>query len=101
MFEVGRRFLRQTKRVVSVKFYVDQLFYDNGVITHIQAFKEFSNPNNRFDPSRDWDMFKTTTAGGPVPEIWRRLINFPNDPGRVETFSFPTQPSAMGLDAAV
>jgi hypothetical protein len=22
-------------------------------------------------------------------------------PGRVETFSFPTQPSAMGLDAAV
>jgi len=34
---------------VSVKFYVDQLFLENGVITHIQAFKEISNPNNRFD----------------------------------------------------
>jgi len=80
MFDVGRRFLRQTKRVVSVKFYVDQLFLENGVITHIQAFKEISNPNNRFDSNRDWDMFKIVTAGQPVPEIWRRLINFPKDP---------------------
>jgi len=53
ILDVARKFLRGTKRVVSVKIYVDHLVYENGVITHNQAFKEISNPSNRFDPERD------------------------------------------------
>jgi hypothetical protein len=39
VFDVAHEFLRQTKRIVSVKFYVDHLFHNSGVITHVQAFK--------------------------------------------------------------
>jgi hypothetical protein len=84
MFDVASDFLRQTKRVVSVKFYVDHLIHDGGVITHIQAFKEIANPNNRFDPNRDWSLFTSTSQGGPVPPTWKRLINFPKDPAELQ-----------------
>ncbi len=84
MFDVAKRLLRQTKRVVSVKFYVDHLIHNDGVITHIQLFKEISNPNNRFDPNRDWDLFTSSAKGDPVPASWRRLINFPKDPAELQ-----------------
>lgn len=83
MFEVAHKFLRQTKRIVSVKFYVDQLIYSDNVITHIQAFKEFSNPSNRFDPNRNWNLFNSSPKGVGVPESWRRLVNFPKDPAEL------------------
>jgi hypothetical protein len=95
MFDVANKFLRQTKRVVSVKFYVDHLIYDSGVITHIQAFKEISNPNNRFDPTRNWDLFNSSPKGGPVPASWQRLINFPKDPKELQPCREPREPLAQ------
>jgi hypothetical protein len=80
LLNVARKFLRRTGRVTSVKLYVNQLQYDNGVVAHTQAFKEISNPNNRFDPKRDWDLFSKNVQGSPVPPIWKRLVNFPKDP---------------------
>lgn len=89
IFDVARTFLRQTKRVVSVKFYVDDLLHKDGVITHVQAFKEISNPHNRFDASRSWDLFNSKPQGGPVPSSWRRLVNFPRDPRELQSGRLP------------
>jgi len=50
LYEVAQKFLRDTGRVVSVKYFTSHIVWYDGAITHVQAFKEFSNPNNRFDP---------------------------------------------------
>jgi hypothetical protein len=85
---VANKFLRSTGRVVSVKYYVSLIHWEAGHVTHIQAFEEINNHNaaNRFDPSRNWDMFEeaneniTPNEGGEfsdVPERWRRLMYYP------------------------
>jgi hypothetical protein len=78
--EVGRRFLRGTGRIVSIKFYVQHSSYAKGTITHSHGFKEISNPNNRFDATRNWEMFgnpQPTTGWNGLPLIWKRLLFFP------------------------
>jgi hypothetical protein len=90
MFDVADNFLRQTKRVVSVKLYVNHLIHNDGVITHIQAFREISNPNNRFDLSRDWDLFASSPKGSPARASWRRLINFPKGPAELRPVQRPS-----------
>jgi hypothetical protein len=77
---IAEHFLRGTGRIVSVKFYVSEVIYRDGAITHNQMFKEISNPNNRFGRNRNWDMFaKPNVIGGwsTVPPRWRRLLFFP------------------------
>lgn len=85
--EVALRFLRGTGRVVSIKFYVSYIHWENGFVTHIQAFHEINNQFNRFDPSRNWDMFsESNDAQKPnhrgeftdVPTRWRRLMYYPD-----------------------
>jgi hypothetical protein len=87
LYEVAMEFLRGTGRIVSVKYYTSRIVWRDGAVTYIQAFKEYSNPNNRFDPKRDWDMFteadETAHANEhgeftDVPQRWKRLIYFPN-----------------------
>ena len=87
--KVADDFLRGTGRVVSVKYYISNIQWENGHVLHIQAFQEINNHNliNRFDPSRNWDMFEETDeTSGPngfenfsdVPIRWRRLIYYPH-----------------------
>ena len=86
--DIANRFLRGTGRIVSVKYYVSFIHWENGAVTHIQAFQEINNTNsiNRFDPSRNWDMFEdareniapnATGEFTDVPERWRRLMYYP------------------------
>jgi hypothetical protein len=86
--KVTNDFLRGTGRVVSVKYYVSYIHWENGRVLHIQAFHEINNAHelNRFDSSRNWEMFvEADTRFGPdgvenysdVPERWRRLVYYP------------------------
>jgi hypothetical protein len=86
---VANKFLSGTGRVVSVKYYVSHIHWENGEVSHTQSFQEINNiyPINRFDRSRNWDMFKeSTTRFSPnakgefsdVPERWRHLTYYPN-----------------------
>jgi hypothetical protein len=85
---VANEFLRGTGRIVSVKYYVSFIHWENGAVTHIQAFQEINNTNalNRFDPSRNWDMFEEADEQivpndqgefTDVPQRWRRLMYYP------------------------
>lgn len=79
---IAETFLRETGRIVSVKFYVSHIGYRDKAISHDLTFKEISNPNNRFDPARDWNMFAEPNAKSGwngMPPRWKRLVFFPND----------------------
>jgi len=84
--DVAREFLRGTGRIVSIKYFTSLIAWKDGALTHIQMFKEYSNPGNRFDPTRNWDMFaEADETASPnsegefsnVPQRWRRLLSFP------------------------
>jgi hypothetical protein len=79
LLDIGRTFLRQTGRIVSVKYYASHLVQRDGILGHTHVFKEISNPRNRFDPNRDWDVFaeppqKESWNG--MPPRWKRLLFF-------------------------
>jgi hypothetical protein len=83
LLELGRRFLHgSTKRVVSIKFFMTHQVWRSGMLTQSHGFKEICNPDNRFDPNRNWDMFAepnpNPTWNG-MPKGWRRLVFFPKD----------------------
>jgi hypothetical protein len=85
LFAVAKSFMRTTRRVVSVKFFVSTIEWENGHVTHTHRFQEISNPSNKFDPTRDWDIFaeadETATPEqgnfSDVPPRWRRLVYYP------------------------
>jgi hypothetical protein len=80
--QIAENFLSTTKRIVSVKFYFSDIVYDDKFLRHDHAFKEISNPNNRFDRARDWDMFaepQIKRGWNGMPPRWRRLLFFPNE----------------------
>jgi len=83
LLNVARQFLGgSTKRVVSIKFYASHYVWRDGMLTQSHGFRELSNPNNRFDPNRNWDMFaklNPTADWNGMPLRWKRLIYFPND----------------------
>jgi hypothetical protein len=83
LLAVGQRFLRgSTRRIVSIKFFMTHQVWRDGMLTQSHGFKEISNPNNRFDPNRNWDMFAepnpNPTWNG-MPPGWRRLAFYPKD----------------------
>jgi hypothetical protein len=74
-----RRFLGGTQRIVSVKHYISRFIFEDRSIVNMHRYFEISNPNNRFDPTRDWSMFRTggeTGSWNGLPPKWIRLINF-------------------------
>lgn len=88
LIDIAKSFLRSTGRIVSVKYYTSHITWKDGVVTHVQAFREINNTNssNRFDPSRNWDLFEQPRFNvGPnsrgefsdVPERWFRLLYYP------------------------
>jgi hypothetical protein len=79
-------FMRGTGRIVSVKYFTSYIVWRDGGVTHTHRFKEYSNPANRFDKDRNWDMFveadETATPNSfgelsNIPSRWRRLIYYP------------------------
>lgn len=77
MRAIATRFLRGTGRIVSVKFYTMGLHYKDGEMTTVLAFDEISNPNNRFDASRNWNLFDVTPEQAGLRAAWKRILYFP------------------------
>jgi hypothetical protein len=87
MVETAIKFFKTTGRVVSIKYYTEPLALSDGTLSQGHRYKELSNPHNRFQPNRNWDLlfYKPTTAKSigrtwdALPEKWIRLVNFPNE----------------------
>jgi len=80
--QLAQQFLRGTQRVVSIKLYVGHVHYSDGSLTQSHNFHEISNPNNRFDAKRDWNMFAEphpTASWNGMPLRWKRILFFPKD----------------------
>jgi hypothetical protein len=80
MIAVAREFLATTGRIASIKFYVSHLRIGNGMVLHRHALKEISNPNNRFDSTRNWDLFSNyyvPPSWNGMPPKWHRIFFWP------------------------
>jgi hypothetical protein len=81
MIAAAEAFLHGTQRVVSVKFYVSALVFVDNKIAHLMRYKEISNPRNRFDGGRNWDIFadhEIPASWNGMPPHWLRLFYFPD-----------------------
>ena len=77
---LARQFFNGTRRIASVKYYVSYLQFVHEGILNTHRYREVSNPRNRFDPSRNWALFKSDNAPSDwngLPAKWIRLVNFP------------------------
>jgi hypothetical protein len=55
----------------------------DNMIAHLMRYKEISNPRNRFDSERNWDLFSdhdVPSGSNGMPPHWLRLIYFPDAP---------------------
>jgi hypothetical protein len=78
---VAQDFLRGTKRVVSVKFYVSPNSIEGGYLKQEHAYKEISNPNNNFGSGRNWNLFRQWDLPpeyNGMPPHWQRVLFFPD-----------------------
>jgi hypothetical protein len=57
MVEEGRRFFRNTDRIISIKFYVSHLETRDGIVHHRHAYREITNEASRFYGGQNWDLF--------------------------------------------
>jgi hypothetical protein len=77
----ARDFLRNTRRVVSVKFYVAPLTFENGFLKQEHAYREISNPVTNFGNDKNWNIFRQhdlpPEANG-MPAHWQRILFFPD-----------------------
>lgn len=73
--DVAMKFFRTTKRVVSVKYYVQPILREGGDVRQRLGFKEFSNPVTRFGNDVDWNLFNTPNN---LAFAWQRIGNFPD-----------------------
>lgn len=77
----AREFLRGTKRIVSVKYYVAPFYFVNGHLGQGHRFKEISNPQHRFDTSHNWDLLShwvpPANEWNTLPRKYVRLVFFP------------------------
>jgi hypothetical protein len=77
--DVTRHFFRNTRRIISVKYFVNQFDYLDDAILHTHRYREMSNPQNCFDPARTWQLFKPgdqQSMWNGMPSKWVRLVNF-------------------------
>jgi hypothetical protein len=81
MVEIGLNFMRNTDRIVSIKFYVSLLETRDNMVMHRHAFREITNEASRFHNGRNWDLFKENsvpTGWNGMPPKWKRIFFFPN-----------------------
>ena len=75
---ITQEFLRNTKRVVSVKFYVSHLSLAKQQVAHRHATDEIDNPDTRF-ARKHWNIFKghhVPPEWDGMPPKWIRLLDF-------------------------
>lgn len=81
---IASEYLRNTGRLVSIKYYVSDIVYGDQISNHVMRFREISNPRNRFDGARNWDLFesreKPKDTWNGMPNHWFRLAYFPDGP---------------------
>jgi hypothetical protein len=78
---VAHSFLRGTRRVVSVKFYVSPNSIEGGYMKQQHAYKEISNPDTTFGSGRNWDLFRQWDLPpeyNGMPPHWQRVLFFPD-----------------------
>ena len=78
---IGRELMRNTDRIVSIKFYVSHLEARNNMLIHRHAFREITNEASRFHDGRNWDLFKENSAlpsWNGMPPKWQRILFFAN-----------------------
>jgi hypothetical protein len=81
MVEAAENFPHGTERIVSVKLYVSEIVFVDNKINHLTWYREVSNPRNRFDGARDWDIFsdrEVPSGWNGLPPHWLRLLYFPD-----------------------
>lgn len=74
--------LRNTTRIVGISFFAVSLRWDNDLIEETYHFYHIHNPNNEFDPKRDWDLFHERRRVPPTTNSlprWISLRAFPHD----------------------
>jgi len=79
---IAEDFLRQTTRIVSVKYYVSTLDFEKNFMRHNHDFDEINNPNNKFDKMRDWKIFSKVyvkPGWNGMPPHWQRILFFPGN----------------------
>lgn len=77
---VAGEFLKNSGRVVSVKFYVSQLVLANNMVGHFDQYREVTNLASRYHEGRDWDLFPEgppLSSWNGLPDKWQRIFNFP------------------------
>ena len=80
MVEAGRKFLRNTDRIVAVTFYVSHLETRDNVVMHRHALRELTNETSRFHQGRNWELFTNyyvPPSWNGMPPKWQRLFFFP------------------------
>jgi hypothetical protein len=78
---IATNFLRKTRRIVSVKYYVQPILFTDGFLIHRHGYKEYSNPTTRFGDMINWNLFRTSLHSqnlGGMPDHWQRIILFPD-----------------------
>ncbi len=78
---IAHDFLRTTKRVVSVKYYVSPITFIDGWLKVQHAFREVSNPMTDFGDWVDWDIFQTFKMHpdwNGMPPWWQRILFYPD-----------------------
>ena len=75
MRDVAMVIFQSTKRIVSVKYYVQSIYRDGEDVRQRLGFKEFSNPKTRFGNEVDWNIFNTPNN---LSVNWQRIGNFPD-----------------------
>lgn len=85
MRKAAYSFLRNTGRVVSVKFYVAPVSFE-GEHMHVEhAYMEINNPDNRFSADKDWVLFPKIDVKpewNGMPPWWQRILFFPDGKNR-------------------
>jgi hypothetical protein len=84
-------FLRTTRRVVSVKFYVSATVFHSGWVKIEHGFKEISNPVSDFGNNVNWDIFHkdTNVPASGMPAHWQRILFYPDGIPRESQASGP------------
>ena len=81
--DVARGFMRNTGRIISIKFYVSHLQLSNEAVLHRHAYRELTNESSRFYAGQKWDIFKdypVPSSWNGMPSKWQRLFFFPYNP---------------------
>jgi hypothetical protein len=77
--DVTKHLLRNTGRIVSVKYYSPVRIIENDIVRALFRFREITNPQHRHVATRlDWDVWGTHTAQDgtkPLPDFWIRVID--------------------------